>query len=191
LLAVRFDGAPAAVERQLRAAVDLAAGIGATVTRLSDAHGQVLWRDLSAFAALKPATLTPDLSPNRRSGEYAELLIRAGARPAALGAVIEALEQHAPHGAEILGYSGVGLAHARWPLPEGVNAAAIGRNLAALRAMLAVEGGYAVVEDAPDRLRSALDLWGAPPPTLPLMRALKAQWDPQGILNPGRYIAGL
>jgi glycolate oxidase FAD binding subunit len=191
LLAARFDGAPAAVERQLRAASDLAAGLGATVTRLSDDQGQAVWRNLSTFAASASETLTLDLSPSRERGESQELLIRAGARPAALGAAIEALEQHAPGGAQIVGYAGVGLAHARWPLPEGVDAAEIGQLLAALRAALVVEGGYAVVEDAPDRLRSTIDLWGAPPPTLPLMQALKAQWDPQGILNPGRYIRGL
>jgi glycolate oxidase FAD binding subunit len=119
------------------------------------------------------------------------LLIRAGARPASIGAASDALERHAPHSAEIVGYSGVGLAHARWPLPEGIDAAVVTEKLNALRATLAGEGGYAVVEDAPDDLRSAIDLWGPPPSTLPLMRALKAQWDPQGILNPGRYISGL
>jgi glycolate oxidase FAD binding subunit len=191
LLAARFDGAPAAVERQLRVASDLAAGLGATVTRLNDDQGQAVWRDLSTFVALQSETLTPVPSPTAGREECAELLIRAGARPAVLEVVIEALEQHAPGGAEIVGYAGVGLAHARWPLPEDVDAAEVVRTVGALRATLVVEGGYAVLDDAPDRLRSALDLWGAPPSTLPLMQALKAQWDPQGILNPGRYIRGL
>jgi glycolate oxidase FAD binding subunit len=192
LLAVRFDGVPAAVERQLRAAADAAAGLGASVTLLSEDLARAAWRELSAFAALTPETLTPDPSPNRGRSEGAELLIRAGARPAALGALTDALERHAPDGAaEIVGHCGVGMAHARWPLPEDADTTAVGRAVAALRAALAAEGGYAVVEDAPDRLRAALDLWGAPPPTLPLMRALKAQWDPQGILNPGRYIGGI
>jgi glycolate oxidase FAD binding subunit len=122
-----------------------------------------------------------------------ELVIRAGARPSALPALLEALERHAPPGAppQIVGYGGVGLAYARWPLADGVDAAAAAQAVAALRAALAVEGGYAVVEDAPDQLRADLDLWGAPPETLLLMRALKAQWDPRGILNPGRYVGGL
>jgi glycolate oxidase FAD binding subunit len=210
LLAVRFDGPAAAVERQLRAATDSAAGCGALVVQLSDTHGQAVWRELSTFAALASEALTPDPSPSRgrgedatvetltpdpfpncRRGESQELLIRAGARPATLGAVLEALEQHAPDDVESAGYAGVGLAYARWRLPDSIDAAALGRMLEVLRAALAAAGGYAVVEDAPDRLRAMLDLWGAPPPTLPLMRALKAQWDPQGILNPGRYIRGL
>jgi glycolate oxidase FAD binding subunit len=91
----------------------------------------------------------------------------------------------------MIGYAGVGLAHARWRLPEGADVTAVARALAALRAALAAVGGYAVVEDAPDALRPTIDLWGTHPPTLPLMRALKAQWDPQGVLNPGRYVGGL
>jgi glycolate oxidase FAD binding subunit len=192
LLAVRFDGASAAVERQLRAAADAAAGHGASVTQLSDEQAQAAWRELSAFAALAPEALTPSPSPNRGREERTELLIRAGARPSALGVVIDGLERHAPDGAaEIVGYGGVGLAHARWRLPEDADAAAIGRAVAALRAALANDDGYAMIEDAPDCLRPVLELWGAPPPTLPLMRALKVQWDPQGILNRGRYVGGL
>jgi glycolate oxidase FAD binding subunit len=191
LLVARFDGAEAAVARQLRAAADLADGLGATATQLGEAEGQAIWHELAVFAALTSAASRSGSILNGGSDDQTELLIRAGTRPSALGAALAALEQHAPGGAEIVGYAGVGLAHARWPLAEGIDMAAIMRQLAALRAALAIEEGYAVVEDAPDRLRSALDLWGAPPPTLPLMRALKAQWDPQGILNPGRYISGL
>ncbi|HET9223890.1 MAG TPA: FAD-linked oxidase C-terminal domain-containing protein, partial [Roseiflexaceae bacterium] len=156
---------------------------------LSEAEGQAVWRELAAFVALEAGSRGPALGGGR--DEPAELLIRAGTRPSALGLALAALEQHAPGGAEVVGYAGVGLAHVRWPLPEGLDAAALVPKLAALRAALAAEDGYAVVEDAPDLLRSALDLWGAPPPTLTLMRALKAQWDPHGILNPGRYISGL
>jgi glycolate oxidase FAD binding subunit len=187
LVAARFDGAPAAVERQLGAVADLAAGLGVPASQLSDEQAKAVWREVSAFA-----TLTFDSTAVCASGERRELLIRAGARPAALGRLIEAFERYAPHGAaEIVGYGGVGLAHARWPLRDGADAMVIGRALAELRAALAAVGGYAVVEDAPDRLRPTLDLWGPPPPTLPLMRALKAQWDPQGIMNPGRYVSGL
>jgi glycolate oxidase FAD binding subunit len=187
LLAARFDGAAAAVERQLGAAADAAAGFGAAVTQLSDESGRAVWRELAAFAAHSTASVAAV-----GKAERAGLLIRAGARPAELGMVIEVLERHAPDGAaEIVGYAGVGLAHARWRLAEETDATTIGRALAALRAALAAKGGYAVVENAPDHLRATLDLWGQPPPTLQLMRTLKNQWDPRGILNPGRYLGGL
>ncbi len=49
-------------------------------------------------------------------------------------------------------------------------------------------GGYAVVINAPASRRAGLDLWGYRPESLDLMRALKARWDPAGILNPGEFV---
>jgi glycolate oxidase FAD binding subunit len=91
----------------------------------------------------------------------------------------------------MVGYVGVGLAYARWTLPANLDAKPIGDALAGLRSALAHEEGYAVIENAPPGLRPLLDLWGAAPATLLLMRSLKAQWDPQHILNRGRYIGGI
>jgi glycolate oxidase FAD binding subunit len=44
---------------------------------------------------------------------------------------------------------------------------------------------------APEKLRAGLDVWGAPPASLPLMRALKNRFDPSGTLAPGRYVGGI
>ena len=38
---------------------------------------------------------------------------------------------------------------------------------------------------------TTVDAWGAPPPTIATMRALKTQFDPQGVLAPGRYVGGV
>lgn len=45
-------------------------------------------------------------------------------------------------------------------------------------------GGYAVVGNG----SQDMDPWGYTPDTLPLMRQLKARWDPKGILNPGVFL---
>ena len=102
---------------------------------------------------------------------------------------LNVLEQHAPAGARLVGYAGVGLAYTRWQAAG--DAAATGVTLARLRRALAELGGYVVVEHAPAALRPTLDLWGQAPATLGLMRALKAQWDPQAVLNRGRYVGGI
>jgi len=44
---------------------------------------------------------------------------------------------------------------------------------------------------APEKLRADLDAWGAPPHSLPAMRALKNQFDPTGMLAPGRFVGGI
>ena len=57
---------------------------------------------------------------------------------------------------------------------------------AARRELLAL-GGSLVVEKAP----FAVDVFGPPPPSISLQRSLKAQFDPRGILSPGRFVGGI
>ena len=51
--------------------------------------------------------------------------------------------------------------------------------------------GHAIVASAPAALKKNIDVWGEPPATLALMRNIKHQFDPDGILSPGRFVAGL
>ncbi len=36
-----------------------------------------------------------------------------------------------------------------------------------------------------------VDAWGEPPAALATMRALKTQFDPRGVLAPGRFVGGI
>jgi glycolate oxidase FAD binding subunit len=170
VLVARFAGVAAAVERQLREARERAVEAGLAPVELAEGRTEQLWRDLAEF-------------PTPGAGE---LVLRAGATPSAIGPLVELLERHGPAGASSLLYPGVGLAYARWPVTEG---APPREAVARLRGGLAQIGGYAVVEAAPEE--SGLDLWGPPPESFALMRRLKQQWDPAGILNRGRYLGGL
>jgi glycolate oxidase FAD binding subunit len=61
-----------------------------------------------------------------------------------------------------------------------------------LRAALAPEGGSLVVERAPRVVKDTVDVWGpVAPEALAIMRRLKSEFDPAGILNPGRFVGGL
>ncbi len=49
-----------------------------------------------------------------------------------------------------------------------------------------------VLLDAPDSLRSAVDVWGVGDgPELALMERVKARFDPDGVCNRGRFVGGL
>ena len=52
-------------------------------------------------------------------------------------------------------------------------------------------GGHALMLAGPPAFKEAVDVWGAPPPALSLMREIKRRFDPKGILNPGRFASGL
>jgi glycolate oxidase FAD binding subunit len=52
-------------------------------------------------------------------------------------------------------------------------------------------GGSVVVLRAPDQLRGRVDVWGPDRGTLPLMREIKRQFDPNRILNPGRFVGNI
>jgi glycolate oxidase subunit GlcD len=60
--------------------------------------------------------------------------------------------------------------------------------LAGLRKAALVREGYTIVTGMPDPWQDKIDRWGYEPEGLDIMRRLKSQWDPQGILNPGEFI---
>jgi glycolate oxidase FAD binding subunit len=60
-----------------------------------------------------------------------------------------------------------------------------------LRQLAAVRHGSVVVLHASGELQSQLDLWGEVGTALGTMRRMKQQFDPKGILNPGRFVGGI
>jgi glycolate oxidase FAD binding subunit len=60
-----------------------------------------------------------------------------------------------------------------------------------LRARLRVCDGSVVALQIPDALRGKLDLWGTAGDALPLMREIKRRFDPNRILNPGRFVGNI
>ncbi|HXE32616.1 MAG TPA: FAD-binding oxidoreductase [Verrucomicrobiae bacterium] len=69
--------------------------------------------------------------------------------------------------------------------PENLHAV-----LSDLRFELEHSGGSLVHCHYPPEM-SHLDAWGQPGDALPLMRAVKNQFDPKNTLNPGRFLAGI
>jgi glycolate oxidase FAD binding subunit len=73
--------------------------------------------------------------------------------------------------------------------PPDVTATA--KALAGLRERARALGGQLVVESAPLAVKDEVPVWDEPGAALRLMRAIKAQLDPLGIMNPGRFVGGL
>lgn len=60
-----------------------------------------------------------------------------------------------------------------------------------VRAFLNPSGGYLSILEAPISLKKAVEVWGYSGNALAAMRKLKERFDPQGGLNPGRFVGGL
>jgi glycolate oxidase FAD binding subunit len=170
-VAVSIESVPEAVESQGAALAGLAAAHGGQGGRVSAALWPALGLVLAAPIRLKLA------GPIPRLGFWLDETRRlASALDVGIAAVGEA-------GSGVLWLALTGPASA---------AELQRRVLAPLRSALAEEGGTLVVERAPATIKADLDVWGpVPPEALAIMARLKREFDPDGILNPGRFVGGL
>jgi len=68
--------------------------------------------------------------------------------------------------------------------------AALADALKTLRSKFEAMGGSLMIAQWPAAMLS-IDAWGDPGDALPLMRAIKQQFDPRSTLNPGRFVGGI
>jgi FAD/FMN-containing dehydrogenase len=100
---------------------------------------------------------------------------RIAVPPHALRAALEAL----PADAEWWASPGVGVAH--WTVSGA-------QSVRDIRAGVEAAGGSLAILAAPDDFMRQVGAWGSPPATLDVMRRLKSAFDPDRILNPGRFV---
>jgi glycolate oxidase FAD binding subunit len=60
-----------------------------------------------------------------------------------------------------------------------------------LRSWVMHNGGSLVILSAPPAIKMLVDVWGPVGSALSLMQNLKQQFDPQRLLNPGRFVGGI
>ncbi len=177
-LYARYAGYGPAVERQVRETCAIFAAAGGEAGGLPDAEETfwpvvrdlpVSWQPESGAGAVVRAGMLPTRLPEFLAAATADL----GGRGVRWGWVVRA---------------GVGLAYGYLEAPANDTLAAAS---AAAREVARKLGGYLVVERAGPDLKAAVDVWGPLGPELELMRRLKAEFDPKGILNPGRFVGGI
>jgi glycolate oxidase FAD binding subunit len=121
-------------------------------------------------------------------GEDANAAIaKFSTQPAHIAGTIEALAGAATthvHWKAVVQAAGIGCV-----LLEG-DSSKMETALKSLREGLERAGGSVMIAHRPAPLRR-LDAWGAVGDALPLMRAVKQQFDPKNTLNPGRFVGGI
>lgn len=165
------EGFAAGVERHLRDVQRMAGAAGLVSEILRDRSHELLWekiRDFGARENLVAYRLTVPLAAVAHVLTTTERKDFLGAPAAAVA------------------FAGVGTVRVA-TRADAANAA----DFAELVSLAKEQGGQAVMEAAPPRLKEGLDVWGPPPPALPIMRELKRRFDPRSLLNPGRFVGNL
>jgi glycolate oxidase FAD binding subunit len=199
------DLIPNAVEvLDATAAAALGLGAGATlVVGFDGLREQVDWQAAELAALLKPlgagepATLPPATWPR-----LATIGRDAFASPAALMTfsvlptlVVETMEQGA-QAARQRGLSSAWAAHAgvgavTAALEAGRETTAVATVLTEWRAIAGAGGGHATLTWAPLAVKSQVPVWGDAGAAGRIMQRIKAQLDPNHVLNPGRFVSGI
>jgi glycolate oxidase FAD binding subunit len=173
---------PEAVDAQLETVRRLCTEAGSAEGQVLDGRAHdTFWRATRDFsmgdglqAVLKASVLLAKVADAVRVGE--EVAAKQGLR---LGVVSEA-------GSGIVRYHLAGETASDERFRQGV-AEAVNR----LRAFAQQAEGNLVVLKAPPEVKSRVNVWGLAEKALALMQRPKAEFDPQRILNPGRFVGGI
>ena len=169
-LAVRLGGRPRTLRRMenevffaIRARTD-------RISRLEEDAG-ALWTNLADFGYSESSAST--------------LTARIAVLPSAIAEVSDSLIERASPA--IVAQPGYGMINAHWfeddeDMTDIVQSA---------RQSVHDVGGSLIMERAPVALKDGLDAWDYRGESLEVMRNLKAQYDPNGILNPNRFAGGI
>jgi glycolate oxidase FAD binding subunit len=173
-LAVTVGSVPAAVRAQGREIAEACGRVGGALVEVPDADAW--WR--RAVEVTWPG------------GDAPSLALRIGTRPTDVVKALHVVESVGPAGGALLGTANVatGVLHATLAPVEPSRVAEVVRRT---REAVAALGGSCVVEHAPAAAKPGLDVWGDVGPALGAMQRLKAELDPAGVLNPGRYVGGI
>jgi len=177
-LLVAAAGVPAAVERSLRETTQLASDNGAaSIERIEGEVAERLWRNVRGF-----------ISPPANGDS---LLTRAALLPSQTDAFLDEIEalaaRHRVKGQSVV-HAGAGGVYSLWQAGKrGLTERGAGL-VAGLRGAAWEWDAPLVIERCPAALKDLIDVWGEPRSDFALMRNVKGQLDPKGVLSPGRFL---
>jgi glycolate oxidase FAD binding subunit len=168
----RFEGFGPGVRDQVERLLERISWEGRSGARLSAADEAALWARHDQL---------------RTAGD---VRARASFLPASMPAALEALRPLARSlgGGAIVAYPSLGIAFVTGTLQDATGTVAA---LAGARRAVGGGNGSVVLAAAPAPLREQAGIFGVAPPALAVMRRLRAAFDPEGRLAPGRLPEGV
>ena len=92
---------------------------------------------------------------------------------------------------QIMALLGSGVLYVTIPLAADTDYQSLANMLTQLRQTAMSKQGNLIIEVAPPELKRHIDVWGSAEGTLSLMKQIKAKFDPDGLLNPGRFVSSI
>ncbi len=124
-----------------------------------------------------------------------DLIFRVSVKPADLGAMIAEVQKYLPESPLSMlrahAANGVIRIHASNHALDWFRTKERPKRISEFRGRAQTLGGNLVIVRAPNELKSQIDVWGEIGATAALMHSLKEKFDPQRLLNPGRFVAGI
>ena len=124
-----------------------------------------------------------------------DLIFKVSVKPADLAAMIAEVQKYLPESPLSMlrahAANGVIRLHASNQALAWFRTKERPKRIAEFRRRAQHYGGSMVILRAPIELKSQIDVWGEAGPTASLMHALKEKFDPQNLLNPGRFVSGI
>ncbi|HET7441126.1 MAG TPA: FAD-binding oxidoreductase [Terriglobales bacterium] len=162
---IRFEGTSTGCDAQCEQIRQMAA-------ELESGEARNVWNDTESLWSAAPCVAKISLLPSE------------------LGAFLDNVKRFTEplHLAWTAVVQGVGVGFLR---VESESVAPLMGVLGELRQWLESRGGSLVLLRAPLKLKQEVDVWGSAGDAMPLMKNIKARFDPAGTLNPGRFIGGI
>ncbi len=179
-VAARFQSNAPGVDEQLTRLSKMVTMSALKLQILDQAQEASFWERLTE-------TLFPFGSDKQSDGdEVPDVLAKLGVLPNQAMNLLTQLQDQVPQGslARIHAGSGIGTLRctAEVATPEFLNR---------LRQSCEAKRGYLTVLQASKSVKQSLDIWGCNSSSRSLMRRLKETFDPDALLNPGRFVVGL
>ena len=160
-LIIRWQTIPESIEQQINQIKAIAKQLDLSISTYADESERKLWQDCTDIINI----------PNGAS-----VTCKIGIAPAAAVEFLDRFSQQSIL-ARVHASSGLG----RLQLSEY-------EQIEEMRLGCQQNYGFLTILDAPQAVKQKIDVWGYSGNALKTMQALKSQFDPQNILNPGRFI---
>lgn len=193
-VALKIGGVREAVERQTQTVMDLCKTNGWPATDEGEKFWQILRKGVSGYTVDGGVggenywRLVRD--SGRQSNSPATMIVKATCLPSDSASLVERIRQVGGEGLSVSCNMVNGVIYGYW-MDRETPTDTLEALVTAIRDAATEMNGHCVIEACPPELKERIDVWGFDGPQVALMKRIKEQFDPNGTLNPGRFVKGV